>query len=45
MKRLSKEIRDLEDSRTADKTQEEITAIEAEIQVKLEELHALPPEL
>ena len=42
---IEKEIRDLEDSRTADKTQEEITAIEAEIQVKLEELHALPPEV
>ena len=42
---LEQEIRDLEDSRTADKTQEEITAIEAEIQVKLEELHALPPEV
>ena len=33
---IEKEIRDLEDSRTADKTQEEITAIEAEIQVKIE---------
>ena len=42
---IEQEIRDLEDSRTADKTQEEITAIEAEIQVKLEELHALPPEV
>jgi len=42
---LEQEIRDLEDSRTADKTQEEITAIEAEIQVKLEELNALPPEV
>ena len=42
---IEKEIRDLEDSRTADKTQEEITAIEAEIQVKLEELYALPPEV
>ena len=42
---IEKEIRDLEDSRTADKTQEEITAIEAEIQVKLEELHALPPDV
>ena len=30
---------------SSDKTQEEITAIEAEIQVKLEELHALPPEV
>jgi len=42
---IEKEIRDLEDSRTADKTQEEVTAIEAEIQVKIEELHALPPEV
>ena len=42
---IEQEIRDLEDSRTADKTQEEITAIEAEIQVKLEELRALPPEV
>jgi len=42
---IEKEIRDLEDSRTADKTQEEITAIEAEIQVKLEELHALAPDI
>ena len=42
---IEQEIRDLEDSRTADKTQEEITAIEAEIQVKLEELHALPPDV
>ncbi len=41
---IEQEIRDLEDSRTG-KTQEEITAIEAEIQVKLEELHALPPEV
>ena len=42
---IEQEIKDLEDSRTADKTQEEITAIEAEIQVKIEELHALPPEV
>ena len=42
---IEQEIRDLEDSRTADKTKEEITAIEAEIQVKLEELHALPPDV
>ena len=42
---IEQEIRDLEDSRTADKTQEEITAIEAEIEVKIEELHALPPEV
>jgi|11BtaG_2_1085332.scaffolds.fasta_scaffold00563_2 hypothetical protein len=41
---LEQEISDLEDSRTG-KTQEEVTAIEAEIQVKLEELHALPPEI
>ena len=42
---IEQEIRDLEDSRTADKTQEEITAIEAEIQVKIEELYALPPDI
>jgi hypothetical protein len=42
---IEQEIKDLEDSRTADKTKEEITAIEAEIQVKLEELHALPPDV
>ena len=42
---LEQEIKDLEDSRTADKTREEVTAIEAEIQVKLEELHALPPDV
>jgi hypothetical protein len=42
---IEQEIKDLEDSRTADKTQEEITAIEAEIQVKIEELHALPPDV
>ena len=42
---LEQEIKDLEDSRTADKTREEVIAIEAEIQVKLEELHALPPEI
>ena len=42
---IEQEIKDLEDSITADKTKEEITAIEAEIQVKLEELHALPPEV
>ena len=41
---LEQEIRDLEDSRTG-KTLEEVTAIEAEIQVKIEELHALPPEV
>ena len=42
---IEQEIRDLEDSRTADKTQEEVTAIEAEIKVKIEELEALPPEV
>ena len=42
---LEQEIKDLEDSTPADKTREEITAIEAEIQVKIEELHALPPEV
>tara|TARA_R100001440_G_scaffold41702_1_gene61439 strand:- start:1193 stop:2170 length:978 start_codon:yes stop_codon:yes gene_type:complete len=41
---LEKEIKDLEDSRTG-KTKEEVTAIEAEIQVKLEEFHALSPEV
>ena len=41
---LEQEIKDLEDSTTG-KTLEEVTAIEAEIQVKLEELHALPPEI
>ena len=41
---IEQEIRDLEDSRTG-KTQEEVTAIEAEIQVKLEKLHALPPDV
>ena len=41
---LEQEIRDLEESRTG-KTLEEITAIEAEIQVKIEELEALPPEV
>jgi len=41
---IEQEIKDLEDSRTG-KTKEEVTAIEAEIQVKLEELHALPPEV
>jgi hypothetical protein len=40
---LEQEIEDLEKSRTG-KTLEEITAIEAEIQAKLEELYALPPE-
>jgi hypothetical protein len=41
---IEQEIRNLEDSRTG-KTQEEVTVIEAEIQVKIEELHALPPEV
>ena len=41
---LEQEIKDLEESRTG-KTLEEITAIETEIQAKLEELHALPPEM
>ena len=47
---IEQEIRDLEDSRVdqetgQDKTREEITAIEAaDTVLKLEELHALPPE-
>ena len=41
---LEKEIEDLEESRDG-KSKEEITAIEAEIKVKLDELHALPPEV
>jgi len=41
---IEQEIKDLEDSRTG-KTQEEITAIEAEIQNKLDELHDLPPDI
>ena len=41
---LEKEIEDLEDSR-AGKTLEEVVDIEAEIQVKLDEIHALPPEI
>ena len=44
MKRLEQEIKDLEESRTG-KTLEEVADIEAEIQVKIEELHALPPEV
>jgi len=40
---IEQEISDLEDSRTG-KTKEEITAIDSDIQAKLEELHALPPE-
>ena len=39
---LEQEIKDLEDSR-AGKTLEEVVAIDAQIQAKLEELHALPP--
>ena len=41
---IEQEIKDLENSRTG-KTQEEVTIIEAEIQVKIEELKALPPEV
>jgi len=41
---LEQEIKDLEESRTG-KTLEEVADIEAEIQVKIEELHALPPEI
>jgi hypothetical protein len=41
---LEQEIKDLEDSRTG-KELEEVVAIEAQIQAKLEELHALPPEV
>jgi len=41
---LEQEIKDLEDSR-AGKTLEEVVAIDAQVQVKLEELHALPPEI
>ena len=39
---LEEEIKDLEDSR-AGKTLEEVAAIDAQVQAKLEELHALPP--
>jgi len=39
---LEQEIKDLEESRTG-KTLEEVVAIEAQVQAKLEELHALPP--
>jgi len=39
---LEQEIKDLEDSR-AGKELEEVVAIDAQIQAKLEELHALPP--
>ena len=41
---LEQEIRDLEDSRTG-KELEEVVAIDAQVQAKLEELHALPPEV
>ena len=41
---LEKEIEDLEESRDG-KSKEEITAIEDEIKVKLDELHSLPPEV
>jgi hypothetical protein len=39
---LEQEIKDLEESR-AGKTLEEVVAIDAQVQAKLEELHALPP--
>jgi hypothetical protein len=41
---LEQEIKDLEDSRVG-KELEEVVSIEAQIQAKLEELHALPPEV
>ena len=41
---LEQEIKDLEESRTG-KTLEEVVAIEEQISAKLEELHALPPEI
>jgi hypothetical protein len=41
---LEQEIKDLEESRTG-KTLEEVAAIDAQIQSKLEELHALPSEI
>jgi len=41
---IEQEIKDLEESRTG-KSKEEVAVIDAEIQVKLEELHALPPEI
>jgi len=41
---LEQEIKDLEESR-AGKELEEVVAIDAQIQAKLEELHALPPEI
>jgi hypothetical protein len=39
---IEQEIKDLEDSRTADKTKEEITAIEAEAKQKIEEKGPIP---
>ena len=41
---IEQEIKDLEESRTG-KTLEEVADIEAEIQVKIEEIQALPPEI
>tara|TARA_R100001460_G_scaffold6488_2_gene17059 strand:+ start:831 stop:1808 length:978 start_codon:yes stop_codon:yes gene_type:complete len=41
---LEKEIEDLEDSRTG-KTLEEVVAIDAQVQAKIDELHALPPDV
>ena len=41
---LKEEIKDLEDSR-AGKSKEEVASIDDEIQNKLQELHALPPEV
>ena len=42
---IEQEIIDLQNSRTVDNTLEEITAIEDEVDIKLQELHALPPEV
>ena len=41
---IEQEIKDLEDSRTG-KSKEEVAEIEQQIQLKLEEIHALPPEV
>ena len=41
---IEQEIKDLEESRTG-KSKEEVASIDAEVQVKLEELHVLPPEV
>ena len=41
---LEQELKDLEDSRTG-KSKEEVAEIGQQIQLKLEELHALPPEV